>query len=162
MTQKNHYNFIKSAVDGISGFYNGLDKYNQGIYSNQNARQNAGLLELYGQNALLRGTENERAYRIKGKEVKGTQKAALVGNGIDLTSQTALDILMQTDRTIEEDALTIRTNAAEEKRQYDLQAAQARIQGYLNRRSGQAGIISGTTNLSMALLSGLYNAGYWG
>ena len=131
------------------------------LYSNKEHNLNANLLEKYGENALLRGAEAERNYRLSEKMILGKQKNILAQNGVDLSSKTAIDILTQTERNIENDALQIRANAQEEKRQLDLQAAQNRIQGYLNKRSGQNAIFSGFSNSALALLSGSYKAGYW-
>jgi hypothetical protein len=55
---------------------------------------NARLSELSAQSALLAGQRQEGSIYLKRGQVKSSQRAALAANGIDLTSQTAINILI--------------------------------------------------------------------
>ena len=106
----------KSFVKASSSLQNIFSDLSSALYSNKEHNLNANLLEKYGENALLRGAEAERNYRLSEKMILGKQKNILAQNGVDLSSKTAIDILTQTERNIENDALQIRANAQEEKR----------------------------------------------
>jgi hypothetical protein len=72
---------------------------------------NARLSELSAQSALLAGQRQEGSIYLKRGQVKSSQRAALAANGIDLTSQTAINILTTTDVMGEVDANTAKANA---------------------------------------------------
>jgi hypothetical protein len=89
---------------------------------NQNiAEQNAKIAEQQKQDALDRGKIAEQQQRTKTAQTLGTQQAQLAGQGTDLAGSPT-DILADTSRAGEFDALTIRNNAVREAWGYDMKA----------------------------------------
>jgi hypothetical protein len=87
--------------------------------------------------ALLRGTIEETRYRRQIAQIIGAQKAAF-GHRNVAVSGTALDILSDTAQIGEEDALTIRNNAAREAWGYRHQANEASRWGASQRNNAFA------------------------
>ena len=96
---------------------------------NQNiAEQNAKIAEQQKQDALDRGKIAEQQQRTKTGQLLGTQQAQLAGQGTDLAGSPT-DILTDTSRAGEFDALTIRNNAVRDAWGYDMKAWNLRAGG---------------------------------
>jgi len=91
-------------------------------YLAQLARQRQQLAEQQARDAIQRGQVAEQKQRDLTAQRIGTQTAALAAQGTDLEG-SPIDILSDTARAGEQDALTIRNNAAREGRSYEMQAA---------------------------------------
>ncbi len=78
------------------------------------ARNNAITAEWQAQDAIKRGEIAEEQQRRRTAMLKGTQTARLAANGLDISEGSALQILSDTDWMGEQDALTVRDNAARE------------------------------------------------
>ena len=102
-------------------------------YQAQVSRNNAKIAEWQAQNEIAKGQQAEIEQRRKTAALKGTQTASLAARGLDISSGSALNILTDTDYMGEQDALTIRDNAAKA-------AWSARLQG--SNESGNAGFYS--------------------
>lgn len=83
-------------------------------YQSAVARNNAITAEYQAQDALKRGEIAEEQQRRRTAMLKGSQTARLAANGIDISEGSALQILSDTDWMGEQDALTVRDNAARE------------------------------------------------
>jgi len=92
--------------------------YQAGVSAN-----NAQLAEWQAQDALQRGQTAEQQSRMRTAQLKGSQRARLAASGVALTEGSALNILDDTDYMGEQDALTVRNNAAKEAWAYRNQAA---------------------------------------
>jgi hypothetical protein len=92
--------------------------------------------------ALLRGTKEETRYRRIIAQVAGQQKADFGARNVAV-SGTALDLLGDTAQIGEEDALTIRNNAAREAWGYRNQANEASRWG-ANQLNNSRGSAAGT------------------
>lgn len=99
-------------------------KIAQGKQDAGTAETNRRLSEAQGSDALLRGTKDEARYRRQIAMVAGQQKADFGARNVAV-SGTALDLLSDTAQVGEEDALTIRNNAAREAWGYRNQANEA-------------------------------------
>jgi hypothetical protein len=99
----------------LSGAY-GSSKASKAAYEQQAqvARNNAQLAEWQAQDALTRGQRAASAVRMKGAQLKGTQRATMAANGVDLGVGSALRILADTDYLAGMDAGTALDNAARE------------------------------------------------
>lgn len=75
------------------------------------ARNNAQIAEWQAQDASKRGEEEETRQRMRTAQLKGSQRAGLAANGIDISEGSAAQIQADTDWMGEQDALTIRDNA---------------------------------------------------
>jgi len=82
----------------------------QQAYMGQLARQRQQLAEQQARDAILRGQVGEQKQRDIMAQRIGTQTAALAAQGTDLEG-SPIDILGDTARAGEQDALTIRSNA---------------------------------------------------
>lgn len=107
---------VKGQIDGqaAAGAQQG--------YLAQLARQRRQLAEQQARDAVLRGQAAEQKQRDLTAQRIGTQTAALAAQGTDLEGSPT-DILGDTARAGEQDALTIRTNAAREAWAHEMQAA---------------------------------------
>lgn len=99
-------------------------KISQGKQDEATAETNRRLSEAQANDALLRGTKEEARYRRQIALVAGQQKADFGARNVAV-SGTALDLLADTAQIGEEDALTIRNNAAREAWGYRNQANEA-------------------------------------
>lgn len=100
----------------------GYGAIQQGKTAQAVAESQAQLGEIAAQDALAVGSQNEARYRRDVAQVAGAQKAAFGARNV-ASSGTALDLLADTAGIGEEDALTIRNNAAREA--YGLRAGAA-------------------------------------
>jgi hypothetical protein len=95
----------------------------QANYQAQLARNNQMVAEWHAQRALEQGRVSEQQQRFKTAQVIGAQRAALASQGGDIDSGSPLDIVGDTARAGEFDALTIRSDAG-------VKAYNARLRGY--------------------------------
>jgi len=87
------------------------------------------------------GEQEEREFRESGELFKREQRAALGSSGAVLGSGSPLELMDETARKIEEDALKIR-------REYQHRAKQT-------RRSGEAAMIEGLAGMGTTFLTGI-------
>jgi len=112
---------------------------------------NAQIAEWQAENAEQQGVDAEAKSRLQTAQLKGTQRATLAANGVALGEGSALDILTGTDYLGEQDALTIRDNAARQAWGYRTQG-----QSYAdnsNLLSSQASDISPSNAAGTSLLT---------
>lgn len=113
-------------IGGLTTAGNAYNQYQaekaQGEYQNAMYRLNAQMAEFMGELAISRGERAsklaiKRGYkesamvRRAGKQVAGSQKAALAAQGIDIGSGSAADIIAETEAMSELDQLEIQKNA---------------------------------------------------
>ncbi len=115
----------------------------QGNYMAQVARNNQMLAERNTTLAEQQGQVQEDRQRLKTAQLMGSQRASLAAQGGDVNAGSDLDILGDTARAGESDALTIRNNAAQQAFGYRAQAAAA---------GGQANLYSANAANTMANL----------
>lgn len=120
------------AATGLQAF----GSIQQGNYQAAVARNNQIIANRAADDATERGIEAERQQRMKTQQVLGRQKAAMAANGLDISSGSPVDILSDTARFGEYDALTIRSNAEREAYGYRTQAAQYGAEAKMAKRSG--------------------------
>lgn len=131
-----------------------MGQRNQGKADQATAEHNAKLGALQADDALARGGIEEDRYRRQIAQIAGAQRAE-IGNRNVATSGTALDLLSDTAMIGEEDALTIRNEAAREAWGYRNQADESRRWGKNARRNANAQ--AGSTLLT----SGAQAYGLW-
>jgi hypothetical protein len=115
----------------------------QADYMAQVARNNQMLAERNATLAEQQGQVQEDRQRLKTAQLMGSQRAALAAQGGDVNAGSDLDILGDTARAGESDALTIRNNAAQQAFGYRQQAVAA---------GGQANLYSANAANTMANL----------
>lgn len=130
------------------------------------AENNAKLAEYQAQDALRTGAIEESNSNVANAELKSRQQVAFAGNGIDVTTGSATDVLTGTDVVGKIDANTIRDNALRSAWGYRTQgtsysdsAATAKADAALYRNDAvnirnQAGAVSGKRAALASLLGG--------
>lgn len=88
----------------------------------QTADANARIMELAAQGELLSGQRREQAEGLKTANLKSSQKVAMAANGVDIGSDTAVNILTTTDTFGEIAKNTEAANAARSAWGYRTQA----------------------------------------
>ena len=118
-------------------------------YQSAVARNNAITAEYQAQDAIKRGQVAEAEQRRKTAMLKGSQTARLAGNGLDISEGSALNILSDTDWMGEQDALTVRNNAAREAWGYNVQGQNSMSNSNMlsARADAENPLLSGATSL---------------
>lgn len=101
------------------------------------------------------GLEEARLQRIKTLQNIGSQQAAFAGNGIDITSGTALDAIEDTAQFGELDALMTQYNSERTALNYEQQASNFTNQANLDRIAGKNASTAGKMNALAYGLNGL-------
>lgn len=108
-----------------------------GADAKETAAINAQLAGIQAEDALSRGGVEEDRYRRQIAQTAGAQKAEFGARNVKGSSGTALDILADTAMIGEEDALTIRNEAAREAWGYRWQANESNRYGKAAYRNSQ-------------------------
>lgn len=147
---------VASAAGAIQ---QGQAQKRQANYQAAVERNNAQIAGWQAEDATKRGAIEEQRQRLATAKLRGSQRAGMASNGIEISSGSPLDVLMDTAQLGELDALTIRSNA--EREAYGLRTQQSNLtaQSGLTRMAGrdaqQASYISaGSTLLSTAATAG--------
>lgn len=116
------------------------------------AETNARLAETAAQQELLRGQREYGTSRLKTAALKSAQRVGMAANGIDLGSDTALNVLTTTDVMGEIDANTIAANAVRAAWGYRTQGVNMANEAMVKRAAGDA--VSPASSATTALVSG--------
>jgi len=122
------------AVSAIGSMQAGAD-------AKQTAAINAKLAGIQAEDSLSRGGVEEDRYRRQIAQIAGAQRSEIGRRNVQGGSGTALDLLSDTAQIGEEDALTIRNEAAREAWGYRWQADESKRYGKAASRNAhyQAG-----------------------
>lgn len=92
---------------------------------------NASINEIKATDAIARGREAEDIHRLSTRKLIGSQRAAFAASGVDIgdPDSTAVNVFADTAALSEQDALTIRANAAREAWGYRAAATESRSRG---------------------------------
>lgn len=127
------------AASSAVGAYYGAQSQKQSLELQGNlADINARMSESTAQQTLLTGQREEQKSRIATANLKGTQRASLAANGVDLGEGSAAQILTSTDVMGEIDANTIQANAVRSAWGYRTQAVNQSNQALMSRASADA------------------------
>ena len=152
---------IASAALALSAISTGVSAYaaNQEVkaankaaeYNAQIQERNAQIADIQAKDATARGAIEEKQYRLKLKQLQGSQRAAAAGSGVLVDTGSPFDVLNDTVSYGELDALTIRRNAAVEAWGYRNQGVGYRQQASLSRsQKGSAALATTSTLLTGA------------
>lgn len=129
-----------SAAIGLTvagGGMQALGQYESGKANESLMKQNARIADIQADDALERGRKAEGRNRIDVRRTIGAQRAGLAASGVDISADgSAIDLIADTARLGELDALTIRNNAAREAWGYKVQATDLRARGKIARMEG--------------------------
>lgn len=110
------------------------------------AEINARGAEFAAQQTLLSGQRRESNVRLKGAQLKSTQKAAMAANGIDLGTGTAAEILTTTDLMTDLDAQAVALDSLRSAWGYRTQGT-----NYLNEAIGKRAQANGLNTTAGAI-----------
>ncbi|AQW29128.1 hypothetical protein JK151_08855 [Ralstonia syzygii subsp. celebesensis] len=99
---------------------------------------NARMAESGAQSALYQGQQQEIASRMRTAQLKSSQRTALAANGVDLGSDSAVNVLTSTDVMGGIDANTIAANAVRAAFGYRTQATNFQNDALMKRASASA------------------------
>lgn len=141
----------------------------QGKAAQQIAKVNAGVAGERAQDALDRGAEQERRQREEVARATGTQRAAMGSSGVEVGTGTFGNILEETAAMGEQDALTIRANAAREAYGHQTQQQNLALQGKMDAAGARAqaigtaitGMTGAARNSSMLGTPATGKSGFW-
>lgn len=149
------------AASSALGAYYGAQSQKQSLELQANlADINARMSESSAQQTLLTGQRDEQKSRIATANLKGTQRAGMAANGIDLGEGSAAQVLTSTDVMGEVDADTIAANAVRSAWGYRTQGVNQSNQALMSRASAGA-INPGQSALTSLLGSAGTVAGNW-
>jgi hypothetical protein len=142
-------NLLSSFGAGMSATSAYTQAKNQQAALNAEAQvqaNNAILAGWQADDSIARGDLAAQQQTLKGAQVKGSQRAAMAANGIDLSVGSAQAVLNDTDFITAVDAAQIRDNAAREAWGYRQSA-----KGYMDKSSAAR---SGASSISPWLSAG--------
>lgn len=127
---------------GAAGGMQAYGQYQSGKFNNAMAEQNAKIQTQAAEDAAGRGAIEANAAKQNAAQVAGSQRAAMAAGGVDVGSGSALDLLSDTARGGELDALIARNNAARESYGLQVSAADSLARGRMARQQGNMGAVS--------------------
>lgn len=123
----------------------------------QVAEMNATLADRQARDALERGKLAEQEKRRETARLLGAQQAAFAANGVDLTMGSPLDTIAGSAALGEIDALTIRSNAAREAYDFDVQGMNQRANANLARAQASSAKTGSLLSAGSTILGGAAN-----
>lgn len=133
--------------------------YEQGKAESEANKYNANMMRQQAQDAAERGEKDKQKAALQNKQLMGKQMAQLAANGIDLTSDSPLEIFQQTAEWGERDRQEISDNTAREIWGYNSQASLFDSAAKNAKRQGKIGAFSTLLNGSANLM---FNTGETG
>lgn len=144
------------AAGGILGAYGSIQAGN----ANQRmAEREADVLDYRANLAIENGAFAAQQVRKQGKAVAGSQKTGYAAQGVVVGDGSSGQMLEQTDKMSEQDALQVKLNAAREYWGLREQAKQTRYQGDLAKYKGRLDAIGGLLGTGGRIASGAAGAG---
>jgi hypothetical protein len=131
----------------------------QARYQSQVERNNSQIATWQAQDAVDRGKIAEQRQRLQVARLAGTQRATFGSSGVELSSGSPLDVLMDTAQLGELDALTIRSNAEREAYGFRAQAGNLTAQSGLTQLAGRDAVQASYIGAGSSLLSSAATAG---
>jgi hypothetical protein len=141
------------AIGAYGAVRQGQAQKQQADYQSAVERNNATIAGWQAEDATQRGRVEEQRQRLHAARIAGAQRAGYASSGVELTSGSPLDTLMDTASLGELDALTIRSNAEREAYGFRSQQGNLTAQGGLTRMAGRNAATAGTISAAGTLLS---------
>ena len=139
-----------TASSTVGSYYSAKSQQTQLSLQADIAEANAAIAEVGAQSELARGQREEQNVRMRTAQLKGSQRAALAANGVDVGEGSALNILDSTDYMGEVDANTVRANAIRSAWGYRTQGMNQQVDA-VARRGTAAGISPGMASATSLL-----------
>ena len=152
---------IQAAAAVGSMFMSVTSNIQQGRFSKSTAEYNARVNQNQAQEVRNQGVEAENIQRRKTAELQSKQRAQLGAAGVDLGSGSPLQLLTDTERLGEIDALRIRSNTESQAQALETGASLINAQGGYARTAGNnAAVGSVLTGVSDFIDTGVADKWY--
>lgn len=103
----------------------------------EQAAENAKAAKAQGESTVLAAQIEEDRRRQQTRQMLASQRAGFAANNVDMSTGSAMDILGDTAMVGEQDALTIRANAARQAWGYSVDANNSMNQGRMAQAAGK-------------------------
>jgi len=147
-----------AGISAVGMIQQGNQSKALGEYNAKVAENTAQQQQWAAEDAAARGQIAEDQQRTRTRQILGAQRAAFGAAGSDLTDQSTVNVLSDTARAGELDALTIRSNAAREAWGFQNAATDSLSQAAASRFQGRAAQQAGWLSAGGTLLSGASNS----
>jgi len=151
-----------AVFSGGLNLASGISQYSasnmQGRYAQAAAEDNARLIDRQAADVVRRGFNEASLYKKKIKQTQASQKVSLAAQGIEISGDTALQILQETAEIGEVDAMTIRNNAYRQAYGLKAQAIDLRAQGKFSRAEASARGMSSLVTSGLKAFDSFYSA----
>jgi hypothetical protein len=135
---------ISAAVSGYSMYAQTQAANAAADFESRVARRNADMAEMQAKDALERGKVAEKQLRDKQKMLIGQQRAGFGASGVLVDQDTTMDVMQDSIKFGEQDALTTRRNAAMDAWGYRTQGLNYQAQADLSQMSKRNATTAGT------------------
>lgn len=140
------------GISGIGSAYSQATAHQlQADYVRQMSEINNQIAGVQAEDAIMRGNKSASQFKKQVKGLRGSQRAALAAQGVEVDSGSAAEIQDNTDRQGALDVMTIQNNAWREAWGYKVAAIGNTAQANLSS-------ISASQNIQSTILSGGLNA----
>lgn len=147
-------------LSGLSGTYSEYEGTKlETAYKVNQLQTNSRIAELQAKSAERRGKDEANAYRVKVKQLIGSQRAAMAAQGIDIGADSALEIQEETAILGEQDAMTIKNNAFLEATGYRIQALDYKSQSKYAEIGGKTKARNTLLTGGMSAINEIFNLG---
>lgn len=147
---------VSSLVIGAVGAVQQVNAANAAAdATTQQSKENAKIADAQARDTMLAGQIEEDRRRQQTRALLGSQRAAFAANNVDMSTGTPMELLGDTAAIGEEDAMTIRANAARQAWGYQVDANNSRNQG----RMAQAAASNNATGTYLTSASSLLSQG---
>lgn len=149
---------VGGLVLGAAGTAYQIDATNKAADAQEaQAAENAKVANAQAENATQAGYIEEDRQRQRTRQMLAAQRTAIAANNLDMSTGTPLELLGDTAVAGEQDALTIRANAAREAWGYKAQATDYRNQGSVAKTSAKNNATGSWLTYAGNATNSLYN-----
>lgn len=152
---------LSTAVSAVGAYQQGQAQ--AAAYNSKAAAddQNAKIANRQAEVEAQRGAREEQQMRQHGAAAIGAQKSAFAANGLDIGAGSPLDVLSDTRYLNELDALTIRSNTANNVWQFQSEGVNYLNSASANRSAASNASTAGTIGAFGSLLNGATSYSYY-
>ena len=148
-----------TAISAYGQFQQGRQESAEAKFRAQVASNNAIIAGENADIALEKGRAEARDVRLKTAQRIGSQRAQLAAQGFDVSEGTSIDILGDTAALGELDVLRVEADAANQARDFEIQAGGFEAEATLGRFAAKGAKRAGTIGAVSTLITGASRAG---
>lgn len=143
-----------AAVSAYGSYQQGQAQKSAMAYQAQVAKNNQAIADQYAQLETAKGAQLEETKRLATAQQEGAIRAAAGASGLDANAGSPVRLQADTARVGEEDALTIRANAARAAYGYKVQGLNYAAQAGLDEMGAQDAARGGALGAFSSILGG--------